>query len=65
MLVVSARERIGAGDRFVARRVFQLGVPVIIVVNKVDRLKAGHIATQMKEAATPRRRSTRCIPSAP
>ena len=52
MLVVSARERIGAGDHFVARRVFSLGVPVIIVVNKVDRLKQGHIASQMKEAAT-------------
>jgi GTPase len=51
MLVVSARDRIGAGDRFVARRVFGLGVPVIIVVNKVDRLKPGHIASQMKEAA--------------
>jgi GTP-binding protein Era len=52
MLVVNARERIGAGDRFVARRVFDLGVPVVIVLNKVDRLKAGHIATQMKVAAT-------------
>jgi GTP-binding protein Era len=51
MLVMNARERIGAGDRFVARRVFQLGVPVIIVLNKVDRLKAGHIASQMKIAA--------------
>ena len=51
LLVVNARERIGAGDRFVARRVFALGVPVVIVVNKVDRLKAGHIATQMKAAA--------------
>ena len=52
MLVVSARERIGAGDRYVARHVFELGVPVVIVVNKVDRLKAGHIASQMKQAAT-------------
>jgi GTPase len=52
MVVVSARDRIGAGDRFVGRRVFSLGVPVVIVVNKVDRLKAGHIATQMKQAAT-------------
>jgi GTP-binding protein Era len=51
MLVVSARERIGTGDRFVARTVFGLGVPVVIVVNKVDRLKAAHIATQMKTAA--------------
>ena len=52
LLVVNARERVGAGDRYVARRVFQLGVPVVIVVNKVDRLKAGHIATQMKTAAS-------------
>jgi len=52
MLVVSARERIGAGDRYVARRVFGLGIPIVIVVNKVDRLKAAHIATQMKAAAS-------------
>jgi GTP-binding protein Era len=52
LFVVSARERIGAGARYVARRVFALGVPVIIALNKVDRLKAAHIASQMKEAAT-------------
>jgi len=51
LLVVSARDRIGSGDRYVARKVFSLGVPVVIVVNKVDRLKPGHIATQMKAAA--------------
>ena len=51
LLVLSARERIGAGDRFVARRVFDLGVPVVIALNKVDRLKPGHIATQMTTAA--------------
>ena len=51
LLVVSARDRIGAGDRFVARRVFELGVPVIIAVNKIDRLKHGHVAAQMKEAS--------------
>jgi GTP-binding protein Era len=51
LLVVNARERIGTGDRFVARRVFGLGIPVVIVLNQVDRLKSGHIATQMKTAA--------------
>ena len=51
LFVVDARERIGAGDRFIAHRVFALGVPVVIAVNKVDRLKAGHIATQMQAAA--------------
>jgi GTPase len=52
LMVVNARERIGTGDRFVARRVFGLGVPIVIALNKVDRLKPGHIATQMKTAAT-------------
>jgi GTPase len=52
LLVVDARDRIGGGDRYVARRVFELGVPVVIALNKVDRLKPGHIATQMKTAAT-------------
>ena len=51
LLVVDARERIGAGDRFVARRVFALGKPVIIAVNKVDRLKAEHVLSQMKAAS--------------
>ena len=50
--VLSARDRIGAGDRFVARRVFALDLPVVIVLNKIDRLKHGHVASQMKEAAT-------------
>src|SRR5438552_9538644 len=51
LFVVDARERIGAGDRFIAHRVFSLGVPVVIAVNKVDRLKGGHIASQMQAAA--------------
>jgi GTPase len=51
LFVLSARERIGAGDRFVAERVFSLGVPVVIALNKVDRLKPAHIATQMEAAA--------------
>jgi GTP-binding protein Era len=52
LLVVDAREHIGSGDRFVARRVFGLEKPVVIALNKVDRLKPAHIATQMKAAAT-------------
>jgi GTP-binding protein Era len=51
MLVLSARERIGTGDKFVARRVFALGVPVVIVLNKVDNLVGGHIASQMQTAS--------------
>jgi GTP-binding protein Era len=51
LFVLSARERIGAGDRFIAARVFSLGVAVVIALNKVDRLKPGHIASQMDTAA--------------
>jgi GTP-binding protein Era len=51
LFVLSARERIGAGDRFIAQRVFALDVPVVIALNKVDRLKPGHIAQQMQVAA--------------
>jgi GTP-binding protein Era len=51
LFVLSARERIGAGDRFIGRRVFELGIPVVIALNKVDRLKAGHVATQMDAAS--------------
>ena len=51
LFVVDARAHIGAGDRFVARRVFGLEKPVVIALNKVDRLKPAHIASQMKMAA--------------
>jgi GTPase len=51
LFVLDARARIGAGDRFIAERVFSLGIPVVIALNKVDRLKPGHIATQMNTAS--------------
>jgi GTP-binding protein Era len=51
LFVLSARERIGAGDRFIAERVFGIDIPVVIALNKVDRLKPGHIAEQMARAA--------------
>jgi len=51
LFMLSAQERIGAGDRFIAQTVFALDVPVVIVLNKVDQQKPGHIAAQMKTAA--------------
>jgi len=51
LFVLDARARIGAGDRYIAQRVFSRGVPVVIALNKVDRLKPGHIATQMNTAS--------------
>jgi GTP-binding protein Era len=51
VFVLSARERIGAGDRFIAKKVFAAGAPVVIALNKVDNLKGGHIASQMQTAS--------------
>jgi len=47
VLVLDGSDRIGAGDRFVAERVFALGVPVVIALNKVDRMKPAEIAAQI------------------
>jgi GTP-binding protein Era len=52
LFVLSARERIGGGDRYIAARVFAARVPVVIALNKVDRLKPGHVASQIKTAAS-------------
>ncbi len=49
--VLPADERIGAGDRFVAERVFGGPAPVVVVLNKVDRLKPPEIAAKIAEAA--------------
>jgi GTPase len=51
LLVLAADEKIGAGDRFVAERVFASGCPVVIGLNKVDRLKPAEIARQIEAAA--------------
>jgi GTP-binding protein Era len=51
LLVLAADEQIGAGDRFVARRAFAAGAPVVIALNKVDRVGPAEIARQIEQAA--------------
>jgi GTPase len=51
LFVLAADERIGAGDRFIAERIFAAGPPVVVALNKVDRLKPSRIAEQIVEAA--------------
>jgi GTP-binding protein Era len=51
LFVLAADERIGAGDRFVAERVFGAGPPVVVALNKVDRLDPARIAQQIEAAA--------------
>ena len=51
LFVLCASERIGAGDRFIAERIFAAGPPVVIALNKVDRIAPARIAEQITEAA--------------
>jgi GTP-binding protein Era len=51
LFVLAADERVGAGDRFVSERVFAAGPPVVVALNKVDRLKPARIAEQIQVAA--------------
>jgi GTP-binding protein Era len=50
-VVLAANERIGPGDRLVARRAFATPAPVVIVINKVDRVSPAEIARQIEAAA--------------
>ena len=52
LLVLAADERIGPGDRFIAARVFGGESPVVVALNKVDRLKPDRIAAQIAQAAS-------------
>ncbi|HEX2044411.1 MAG TPA: GTPase Era [Gaiellaceae bacterium] len=51
LLVFAADERLGGGDRFVAERVFAAGPPVVIALNKVDRLRPAGVAERIAEVA--------------
>ncbi len=51
LFVLAADERLGGGDRFIAERVFAGERPVVIALNKVDRLKPDRIAARIAEAA--------------
>ncbi|MGH3011105.1 MAG: GTPase Era [Gaiellaceae bacterium] len=52
LFVLAADETIGPGDRFIAERVYAAGPPVIVALNKVDRLPSARIAEQIAKAAT-------------
>ena len=51
LFVLAADERIGAGDRFVAARVYAGEAPVVLALNKVDRLGPAQIAERIAGAA--------------
>jgi GTPase len=51
LFVLAADERTGAGDRFVAERVYAAGPPVVVALNKVDRLRPAQIAETITQVA--------------
>jgi GTP-binding protein Era len=51
LFVLAANEQIGAGDRFIAARAFSGSAPVVIALNKVDRLEPPAIARQIVAAS--------------
>ncbi len=44
LFMVNAAEQVGGGDRFIAERLVAAGLPVVVVVNKVDEVAADRIA---------------------
>ncbi len=51
LFVLAADESIGAGDRFVAARVFAGEAPVVIALNKIDRGSRAALPARISEAA--------------
>jgi GTP-binding protein Era len=51
LFVLAADERIGPGDLFIADRIYTVGPPVVVALNKVDRLNPAQIAEQIEAAA--------------
>jgi GTPase len=51
LFVVNAEEGVGPGDRFIASALRGGGVPVVIAVNKVDRLDRPHTVQVLSDAA--------------
>ncbi len=51
LLVLNAREGVGPGDRFIAALLGRSPVPVVVALNKVDRLRPAQIAEALVAAA--------------
>jgi GTPase len=51
LMVVNGEEGIGPGDRFIAQTLRGAGVPVVLAVNKVDRLDRGRTVKVLSDAA--------------
>jgi GTP-binding protein Era len=51
LFLLNAAEEVGKGDRFIAHRLKASGLPVVIVVNQVDRVEADVVARVILQAS--------------
>ena len=51
LLIVNGEQGVGPGDRFIAATLAAAGVPVVVAVNKIDRLRHPQVAAALTEAA--------------
>lgn len=51
LLVLNAKEGVGPGDRFIARGLADSKLPVVIAVNKIDRLSRPQVAETLEAAS--------------
>jgi GTPase len=51
LFVLNGEQKIGPGDRFIARAIREVGLPAVTVLNKIDRLGRPRIAERLTEAA--------------
>ncbi len=51
LFVLNAEDGVGPGDRFIAQLLADSPVPVVVAVNKVDRLRRHHVAPILNTAA--------------
>jgi GTP-binding protein Era len=51
LMILNGEQRMGAGDRYIAQALAAASVPVVIAVNKVDRLRRPEVADALTQAA--------------
>jgi GTP-binding protein Era len=51
MLVLNGEQGVGPGDRFIASQLAPAGVPLVVVVNKVDRLRRDEVVAVLAATA--------------
>jgi GTP-binding protein Era len=51
LFVLNGEQKIGAGDRFIAHAIREVGLPTVTVLNKMDRLNRPRVVERLAEVA--------------